>query len=483
MKPYQGQNQRNRGCFRFVCTNHSFKAILTLSIVFLVISLSYGQKNIIKIPLPEKKDPDAIQVINFADELFVGYKIEYPNSKTKPYYFYWADKFAFREVDFPELNGKVISAITRDSLHTYFHYVEEDNKLISLGAIKENRLTGKKESCAPTTVDGSLLGITGNEDRIFIYSFEKKTYRLRVTEKVNDKVVNEKFYGLSFDFSKVKSSDIAFIPEGSVIGVAQASARIKIFISSDHARIVFDDPFNEYAPEPQNNYKTILIDINMQTGVVSNKMITETTKGNFRSFPLSKYLIRTVAWGNDFTLQVFDMEKGAFINSKKIVNEKKYKEQMVFLREGLKNTISRTENLWNMIKVSGLCVPFVLAEKDPQTDNGLLITWGTYYNDRGMLGPLGGGVMGLVIMAVGTTIKQMSEGPGVSRYFYLRGSPVDEFQIVSDDQVDIARSRIDSFEMNHLGEDFKRMGYYQASKSVIGAYHDKTNSTLWLVKF
>jgi hypothetical protein len=460
------------------------KAVLSASLIFLGISTSFSQEKIIKIQVPEKKTPEEIQIINFEDELFVTYKIDYLNPKTKPYFFYSIDKEGIHhETDFAELNGKIISSITSDSLQNYFHYIEDDNKSISLGAIKRDRLTGKKTSCAPTTIDGRLLGITANEERLFIYSFEKKTYQLRVTEKINDKLVTEKLYPLSFDFSKFKRNDIAFIPEGSVIGAEQASVPVKIFVGSNYVRIVFDDPFNEFAPVPQNNYRTILIDINTKTGDILNRSIVETSKGNFRSFPLSNYLTRAVVWGNDFTLQVFDIKKGKLVNSKKIVNEKTNKDQMVFFREGNKNIISRNENLFHMIKVAPLCVPFVLAEKDPLTDNGLLVTWGTYYNSRGAMGPGMGGPAGLLVMAVGTTIKQMSEGPGVSRYFYLRGSAEDEFQIISDGQVDIVRNKIDSFEMTHLSGDVRRMGYYQASASIIAVYHNKPTSEMWLIEF
>ena len=483
MNRYQQQTQANRGSLKFLGGAGSVKFFPALSVALLVFFTSYGQHNIIKFRLPDHKEADAIQVINCGDELFVGYNIEYPRPKTKPYYFYWVSEGAVHEVDFPELNGKLISSVTRDSLHNFFHYVEEENKLISLGAIKENRLTGKREACAPTTVDGRLIGITGNENSVFIYSFEKKTYHLKVTEKQNDKVVNERLYGLSFDLSKFKTSDIAFVPEGSVIGAAQASARVKVVVGREHVRIIMDDPYDEHALSVQNNYKTVLIDIDTKTGAVLNKMIREMSKGNFRSFPLSKYVFRTVVWGNDFTLQMFDMEKRQFVNNKKIVNDKKYKDQKVFFREGSQNRISQTESLSHMIQVSGMCVPFVLAEKNPQSDSGVVVTWGTYYNGRGVQAPLLPGAMGLMIMAVGTTIKQMSEGPGVSRYLYLRGSEKDEFQIINGEPVDIVRSRIDSFEMANLRDDFTRKGYYQASESIVGMYLDEANSELWLVEF
>lgn len=480
MNRYQRQTQTNRQSLKFFGCARAFPA---LSLALLVFFTSYGQHNITKFRLPDHKEADAIQVINFGDELFVGYKIQYPKPKTKPYYFYWISEGAVHEVDFPELNGKLISSITRDSLHNFFHYVEEENKLISLGTIKENRLTGKREACAPTTVEGRLIGITGNENTVFIYSFEKKTYQLKVTEKLNDRIVNERLYGLSFDLSKFKPSDIAFVPKGSVIGAAQASARVKVFVGPEDVKIIMDDPYDETALPVQNNYKTVLIDIDTKTGAVLNKIIPEMSKGNFRSFPLSKYLFRAVAFGNDFTLQMFDMEKRQFVNSKKIVNDKKYKGQKVFFREGSKNRISQTESLSNMIQVSWQCVPFVLAENDPQSDSGVVVTWGTYYNGRGVQAPVMPGGLGLMIMVIGTTIKQMSEGPGVSRYLYVRGSAKDEFQIVNAEAVDIVRNRIDLFEMANLKDDFTRNGYYQASESILGAYLDEANSELWLVEF
>lgn len=458
----------------------TLKAFLALGLALLV-TFTYGQHNITRIPLPDREKADNIQVINFEKELFVAYKVEFPKPKTNPYHFYWVREGLVEEVDFPELNGKLISSVTRDSLHNYFHYFEEKNKSISLWGIKENRLTGKKEISSPTTIDGRLIGITGSRERVFIYSFEKKAYRLKVTEMVNDKIVNESLYGLSFDLSKFKGSDIAFIPEGSFIGTTQASAPIKVFAGPEHVRITFDDPFDEFASSPQNHYKTTLVDINTQTGTVSNKMITEASKGNFRSVPFSKYLFRTVMWANELTLQMFDVEKGELVSTKKIVSDKQHKDQKVFLREGLRNRISQNETLSNMIHSSWACVPFVVADKDVQTDSSAVVTWGTYYNGRGALPLPSPNVIGLVIMAVGTGIRQIAEGPGLSRYFYLRGSPKEQFQIIND--VDVVRSRIDSFEQAHLHADFTRKGYFHASESAVGTYFDEVNSELWLVEF
>lgn len=149
MKQDQQQMQANRRPFKFPRGAGSAKAFPALSVALLVFFTSWGQHNIIKFRLPDHKGADAIQVINFGDDLFVGFKIPYPKPKTKPFYFYWVSQGAIHEVDFPELDGKLISSITRDSLHNFFHYVEEENKLISLGAIKENRITGKTGGLHP----------------------------------------------------------------------------------------------------------------------------------------------------------------------------------------------------------------------------------------------------------------------------------------------------------------------------------------------
>lgn len=447
----------------------------------LLATFAYAQHNITKIPLPDRKEADDVQAINFGKELFVSYRIKFPKPKTNPFHFYWVSEGVAEQVDFPQLEEKLISCITRDSLHNYYHYFEKKNKFISVGAIKEKRSTGEKETCAPTTVDGRLIGIIASKDRVFIYSFEKKAYTLKVTEKVNDKVVNERLYGLSFDLSKFKVSDIAFVPEGSFIGTSQASARVKVFAGPQHVRITFDDPFDEHAPSPQTNYKTTLVDINTQTGVVSNKMFIEASKGNFRSFPFSNYLFRTATWANEFTLQMFDLEKGQLVSTKKIVYDKKYDDQNVFIREGAKNRISQTETLSNMVNVSWACVPFVVVDKEAQADSTAIVTWGTYYNDRGIQPIPFANMTGLMIMAVGTAIRQIADGPGVSRYFYLRGSAKEPFQIVND--VDLVRSKIDSFEQDHLSLYFTRKGYFHSSESVIGTYFDYTNRELWLVEF
>ena len=128
---YQRQAQAHRQSFQVVAGGGPAKAFLSRIVALLVFFSSYGQRNIIKFPLPDHKKANGIQVINFGDELFVGYKIDYLKPKTKPCYFYWVTEGVVHDVDFPELNGKLISSITRDSLHNFFHYVEEEISLLS----------------------------------------------------------------------------------------------------------------------------------------------------------------------------------------------------------------------------------------------------------------------------------------------------------------------------------------------------------------
>lgn len=374
--------------------------LLVFSIVLFIYSAVYSQENILKIQLPKSKTPEEIQVISTEDKFLLAYKAGYVTPRSQPYNFYWVDKQGtVSEADYPELRGKLIAGITQDSVHSYFYYLDGDKKSIVVNAIRENRLTGEKKACDPLVIEGKLLGVTSDKNRLIVYSFEKKAYQLRITEKVNDAPANERLFNLSFDFSKFANSDIAFIPEGAVIGASQASARVKIFIRSPNILIIWDDPFEEYSPSPQNIYKTVLININTRTGELSNKMVPEMSKGNFRSFLLSKYLFRVVAWAGDFTLQMFDMEKGELLNSKTLLYDKKYKENFVFLREGRDNTISKEETLRQMMDVSHMCDPFVVAQEDPLSDQGFIVTWGTYYNGKGTFGPTALGVQGLIIMA------------------------------------------------------------------------------------
>ena len=107
-------------------------------------------------------------------------------------------------------------------------------------------------------------------------------------------------------------------------------------------------------------------------------------------------------------------------------------------------------------------------------------------HDPTVMSPAAGGNvigLGLMVMAVGTTIKQLSDGPGISRYFYVRGSADGGFEFAPDDSIDIVRRRIDSFELESLTKDVKRLGYFTAGESVIGAYHDQASWTLWVTRF
>lgn len=171
------------------------------------------------------------------------------------------------------------------------------------------------------------------------------------------------------------------------------------------------------------------------------------------------------------------------VNSKKFVNNKKLDEQLVILRQGYRNRISKKETLAYMLTFPAQCCPFVLVNKDPNSHDGFVVTCGTYSLAKGIpIAPTFLVVSPILIFATNAVVR-MVEDRHDTRYFHVTGSPENEFRIVADDSIDMVRTRMDSFDLTHLTPDFRQMGYYRVSGSVIGAYYNRFESQLWLVRF
>lgn len=443
-----------------------------------------AQSPVYKIPLPAKKYPIDLQVAKADSGLFVSFKLSYAGYGANLYKTYLIKRDGtLCETNVPELEDKLVVGITSDSNFRYYHYIERQKKLFVLGALKENLSTGEKLLSPSTIVANSILGFTCNDTSLTVYSYEKKSYTLQVTVKTNETVASQSNYNLSFDFSRFRNSDVCFLPEGTAIEADQAIAHVKMFVNRDHITLVHDDPYREMSNGVQNFFKTVVIDIDCKSGEILNRMIPETSRSQFRSYAFDKHLYKIVSEADAFSLHVFDIETGALLYQKKIGSSASEKGYPVYQKNQDPNFSStKTITLEEMTKTAWLCVPYVIVQEGE--DSNVVITLGTFLNEKtGAVVPGRLSAIDLIGSALGTAIMQMGPASGITRFFFMSGSPNSGLKLDDRHLITTVADEVDAFELVHNEKDFKRIKLFAVSNGVVGVYQRKDDSSLWLVPF
>lgn len=459
------------------------KLIACIAIVFVTISSLSAQKIFAKIEFPENGRVEDVQLINFNDSIFLSYRVPDMANEFQSKLILPDGTVEFIKAN--ELAGQLICGVTTLSRQQKnFYFLEQKRNTVILKVLQLD-FKNKFRSLLPEQVilNGKFLGAHEEQGDLLIYTTEKNKFTIKMTRLHNLTSLEERNYKLSVDLSNYKNTDIAFFEENEFLGAVKAAGKVKIILKARTIDILIDEPHNEYE-EQERMYKTTFISIDKESGESTIKMFPEFEKTNFRSFISDQYLFRTKNTFEKLVLQVFDHTTGQQVLTKTILFEKTLNRKLVYFREGRGNKVSKIESLGHMIKVSYMCSPFVTVSKDSSSSN-FIMTWGTYYDDNGMQAAVSSNpLLGLMIVAVGTAIRQLSDGPGISRYFYLTGNPANGFDFASDAIVNTIKEKIDLYEMDQQGLkiNFWYKGYFDLNRNVMAVYQISSGK-LFVVKF
>jgi hypothetical protein len=227
---------------------------------------------------------------------------------------------------------------------------------------------------------------------------------------------------------------------------------------------------------------TSILKLDLNTGHVDVRTVLESSRDDFRSFYFEGMLYRTISTSLKFDLQVID-GTGNIVNRFMMPRSEAAKKQPVFFREGRENKVSTDETLYRMMSTSNSTKPGLHVERSKE--GKLIITWNTYFDSNGggaMYGP--SPAAALLNFFISTAVRQMREGPGVSRYFYLVDDGVGGFKYTIDDP-SIARRQIDMFEMTNLTKEkeCKYKGYTKLGSDILGVYYNAGEGFIELTNY
>jgi len=443
-----------------------------LACLFISTSFTARSQQVIKeYEIREKYFLDDVELLSFEDTLIVNLSLRFQGVSQL------ATFLVPRDMSFlsmPNLHGTNKNAICGvESLPggiKRFYYADQAKSKFTIQAIEADF---KKRSTidfpGELVLNGKMLTMLTDDNQVVIFSYDKGT----IYEVVIDglKASSKKSYQLPESMTSVNARDVTLCVEGDHVGVVEAKSNLKIFLNDEWITAVHDN-------SGYSSTHTAVTRFERSSG----KVVTQTipTKGKFSSTILDTLVYRTINGKSAFKLEIFGVNSASKIHEYNIAALPANEEQLVYFREGRANTIGKIETLKHMMKTSPACEPFVVAQYQGNTT---VLTWGTYFDDNGAMGPGGlDPITGMAKMIIGTTIKQIAPGPGVSRYFYLQGNLNDGFTL--NDNSDCLRARVDAFETAQQKDAAtKRKSYFKINGDIVAAYYLSKSNKLIFVKF
>jgi hypothetical protein len=354
-----------------------------------------------------------------------------------------------------------------------FYFIDTEKEKFRINALEvdfANRRTIGVEG--EVALNGRFLKMEVKNDQVTVYAYDNNTLQETILNGFT--IARQINYIIPFEIFKDKQRDISLIMDHDLIGSVQAKARVKVFISSEFITVTFDS----YRGDLKSKSETRFVRFDRKSAAVSELVIKEPSGGNFSSAVIDTLLYRVTNMRKYFELQIFNTKTGNKIYSYGIDLADSLKKHLVYFREGRAKKISKTEWLKHMMGVSAACDPFIVVSKSKDSMTHV-VTWGTYFDNNGFSAPGGATPLSFILpIVIGTTIRQLSEGPGISRYFYMAGNLSKGFAYSENSTL---RSKIDSFEMTH--PDQRNEGYFQAGDGVIAAYYNSKSRKVSFLKF
>ena len=344
------------------------------------------------------------------------------------------------------------------------------------------RKNGVEASMRELELEGRAFTAFERGKAFIVATYSKKEKYLRVFRIVSNVVAEKKEFLLPIDLSQYKANQIQFVASNNLFMLSESAAKLKLHLDDQKLTIVADAPFEQWYEQTGVTPKTSILILDLITGEVNVRTVLDSSRDDFRSFYFEGMLYRTVSTNTKFDLQVID-GTGKIVNRFMMPRADAAKKQNVFFREGRENKISKDETLFHMMQTVNSTKPGLHVERNHE--GKLIITWTTYFDSNG-----GGGMVGptpalaLLNFFVSTAVRQMREGPGVSRYFYLVEDGVGSFKFTTDEPT-IARRQIDLFEMEYLTKEkeCKYKGYTKLGTNVMGVYFNSGIGAVELVNF
>lgn len=445
--------------------------LFTTSIGFL-----YAQTSLCKIPF--NKRIGQIQTYTWGDSLLLSMQLY---NMTSSIHTYWIDKagnFTKSRIVTTDALDEFVTSIIRQG-KDYYSYSLSSSGQNTIIYVRKNGVESSKKGLE---LEGRAFTAFEKGKAFMVATYSKKEKYLRLFRIENFEVAEKKEFLLPIDLSQYKANQVQFVAKNNLFMLSESTAKLKLHVDDQKLTIVADAPFEHWYEQAGEAPKTSILTLDLNTGEVNVRTVFESSRDDFRSFYFEGMLYRSVSTNTKFDLQVIDAT-GNIVTRLMMPKSEAAKSQRVFYREGRENEISTDESLFGMMRTANSTKPGLHVERNKE--GKLIITWVTYFDSNG-----GGTVTGptpalaLLNFFVSTAVRQMLEGPGVSRYFYLVEDGVGNFKFTTDEPT-IPRRQIDLYEMMNLTKEknCKYKGYTKFGDDVLAVYFNAGEGAVELVNY
>ncbi len=463
-------------------TNSYF--LITILLISIFVNPVKGQEVLAKIPF-KNSTGENLRSYNFGDSLLLSIMESSVSRKT---YNYWVTKKGvISKADITTVNrsDKFVTDIIKYG-NDYFTYNFSNKRVNPILLIQKNN---DLDNIYQLQLSGKLLASFGNST-LFILTYEKENKLLRVIEVEKDNIKNESIIDFPFDLTEYNPNDIRYIAFDSHILLPDAAARLKITMDGNNLILLADEPYQSWH-DANVLAKTLICEIDLQSNTLNTRFILEASHNDFRSFLHDGLLYRLITNSKKFELKVFDTT-GKRVSGFVILRDPDTKKQKVFFRARIDNQLSiisgketqlaNVETLYHTMLVANQSRPLIIVEKT--SDKKVVLTCGNYYNRKGASAGIGiPDPIRLPVAIFGTTVKQFTEGPGVSRYFYMSQDKVGNYQI--DNELKTPRGIIDSYEVSKEKDSlkFSFKGYTSFGLDFLGLYQYRKSDSIEIINY
>ena len=385
--------------------------IFLLFLAFCLVGQEVSAQRVIA-EFPSKNQQLNFQAIPFGDSILFSYdEVVGPNGR-RVGDVKWVSKAGIAHDVFCPVN---VFAVESEGDKIY-HYYRERKSLRAFEKLVDSRtMNNLPESIEFKDVIILASYVDGN---LFLILLEEGGKEISVLEIAGMRVVKTTTYQLpiALDEDIKKNTYIEFYDE-PLLDSFKGRARVKIFLAGADIYLVIDK--RQLEPTKTNPNVTHVLHLD-KAGGVKYRRFPSTGKADFGSFLYDGKLFQNHIAKDKFSLVVYDLSGRQLmrydVTADSLEVGKKDSPKVNF-RRGRQN-FQGWDTFQSIFKQTGMSDPLIVASKNGER---YMIQWGTYFDENGA-GTYASGVAPLVSMLtffVTTAIKQVSDGPGLSRYLYF----------------------------------------------------------------
>lgn len=445
------------------------KKILWSVTLSLVVQCAVSQ-TVTEIPLRSSRTAD-LQLLPAGNKLYVSFteslnEFSFPRA-------YWIDE---NKAELAKHTPNLLALLPDTTGLTGYYHTEKN----IIRCFREDQSGVRNQKELRLAIEGEIV-LTFIDTGLYVLSYDKKSLTLFLYKLDGAATVVVRKFTLTEQWGTLfkKSEKIDFIRENSLLNSFEGESKLKLYWGRDQFFATYDNFIEESKTHSVN-----LLDFSLAEETTAERSLLIQEPGEFRSFIFDNKIYLYFLSNKRFKIDVLDFKTLAPLHSSSIERSDTLNIPL-YNRFGKEHTISKSElkSLF-LFKTAGMRNNLLTVFKSDSTFYALC---GSYYNSKGFVGPYGmsaSPLVGLLVMTIGTTMKQaFAESTDSRVYHYMSSSDGIHFNV--NRNATHVRQKLDDWEI--LQQIKKRKAtyktYIQVNNTLLGVYQFRKEKKIFIVAF